>query len=375
MSSLATRAWTAVSAPFQRRRVVGLDHSNPIHGSSRGAPINTDNAPRYRPGSGHVESFFLRANHPTEPRAFWLKATILAPNPGAGEPVAELWCVVFDDTTRRDTTARETVPLTMAAFDRTGRTIQVAGAHFSLDPVGGELRGRLAKNGHAFSWDLRTRTVDGPLGDPLCLFPLRRMVDGGFPRSKLLTPAPSMILRGHMTVDGTVFDVDGWPGMQGHNWGSAHAPEYVWGQCLFHDVQGAPFAMVEAFTGRTRLGPVLSPRISALVVRRGGRELRFDRLVDLWRQEATVDDLTWSLTMRGADGEARLVMRADPEHMACLGYKNPDGALSYCLNSKLAHTVLRVNPANDEGFECVSPHGGALEFLSPTADPRFPEVV
>ena len=79
--------------------------------------------------------------------------------------------------------------------------------------------------------------------------------------------------------------------------------------------------------------------------------------------------------MRGADGEARLIMRADPEEMACLGYRNPDGALSYCLNSKLAHTVLRVNPANDDGFECVSPHGGALEFLSPTADPRLPEVV
>ncbi len=375
MPSLITRTWETLSSRTQRLAHRIRPASPDIHESADTPLVGGDNVPRYRAESGHVESYFFRANHPTEPRAFWLKATILAPKPGAGEHVAELWCVVFDGDGDRVTAARETVPLAMAAFDPGGRTIQVAGAHFTLDPAGGALQGRLASGGHSFVWDLSTRAVDGALGDPLCLFPWRRMVDGGFPRSKLLTPSPTLTFHGTMTVDDTTFAVDGWSGMQGHNWGAAHAPEYVWGQCLFHDAHGAPFAMVEAFTGRTRLGPILSPRLSALVVRRAGRELRFDRLVDLWRQRADVDDLTWSLTMRDADGEARLIMRADPERMACLGYRNPDGALSYCLNSKLAHTVLRVNPINDEGFECTSSHGGALEFLSPETDSRFPEVV
>ena len=36
---------------------------------------------------------------------------------------------------------------------------------------------------------------------------------------------------------------------------------------------------------------------------------------------------------------------------------------------------LRVNPKVGDGFECHSPHGGALEFLRHEPDPRWPEVV
>lgn len=36
------------------------------------------NHARYRPGqrAGHYESFFLRANHPTRPLAFWIRHKI-----------------------------------------------------------------------------------------------------------------------------------------------------------------------------------------------------------------------------------------------------------------------------------------------------------
>ena len=47
------------------------------------------NALRFAGQHGHVESYFLRANHPTRPLAVWLKATVLAPL--KGPPVAESW--------------------------------------------------------------------------------------------------------------------------------------------------------------------------------------------------------------------------------------------------------------------------------------------
>jgi hypothetical protein len=36
---------------------------------------------RYQPGqaTGHYESFFQRANHPTRPMAFWIRYTIFSP--------------------------------------------------------------------------------------------------------------------------------------------------------------------------------------------------------------------------------------------------------------------------------------------------------
>lgn len=78
--------------------------------------------------------------------------------------------------------------------------------------------------------------------------------------------------------------------------------------------------------------------------------------------------------MRGPGGDAWLEMTARPEETVCLGYRNPDGRLSHCFNSKLARVRLRVNPVNEEGFSCTSEHGGALELLRNEPDPRFAVV-
>jgi hypothetical protein len=163
--------------------------------------------------------------------------------------------------------------------------------------------------------------------------------------------------------------------MQGHNWGAGHAPEYAWGHCIFIDSRGVPFCVVEGASGRIRLGHRTSPLISLLSVRTAqGPEYRFDRILDLWRQDPRIRFPDWTLRIRGRDGEAALAMRADPQRMVCLGYENPDRQLSYCLNSKTAAVTLRVNPVNGDAFECISPYGGALEFLQPTQDPRVGDV-
>ena len=182
------------------------------------------------------------------------------------------------------------------------------------------------------------------------------------------------MFNGTIDVWGETIEVVDWHGMQGHNWGQEHAWEYAWGQCHFLGADAQPMSTVEAFSGRIRIGGKVTPFISGMVIRRGDREYRFDRLVDLWRQDPHIDDLTWTLTMRGRDGTARLEMTATADDMVCLGYGNPDGRLSHCLNSKLAKVTLRVNPPDEPGFECQSMHGGALEFLRNEPDARFSVV-
>ena len=163
--------------------------------------------------------------------------------------------------------------------------------------------------------------------------------------------------------------------MQGHNWGREHASEYAWGQCLFEGAGGEPDAMVEGFTARVRGGRWHTPLLSALVLRRGGETLRFDRLLDFWRQSSEIGDLSWTLRLTGPAGVARLEMNAAGRPMVCLGYRNPDGRMSYCFNSKLAQTRLRVEPHTGVPFQYDSPNGGALEFLRGKPDIRFPDVV
>jgi len=330
--------------------------------------ILCDNAPRFstKARGGHVESWFLRANHRTERRAIWLKATVRVPL--EGPPVAEAWCVVFAPGSARG--ARATVPLDAATFGGDVLDIEVGDCRFVLGPTGGTAKGRL----EGFAWDLAFDVVP-ELGGPLCLFPSRKMIDGGFPKSKLLTPEPVLRFRGSYADGGQRVAVSEWIGMQGHNWGKEHAYLYAWGQCVFPGADGEPLAMCEGFSGRIKLGPVVTPFLSALVVRRGAKEYRFDGVFAKWRQKASLGGLEWRLYVTGPAGDAALWMKIDPTELACLGYQNPDDSMAYCFNSKTARVVLRVNPVDEEGFECRSEHGGALEILTRTPDPRFPNPI
>ncbi len=327
-----------------------------------------DNAPRFQAGTEHVESWFFRANHPTEPRAIWLKATILSRRGGA---VAEAWCSLFDGDRDRALGRKVTVPMASARIGGSSLGIHVEGCSFQLGADRGSAKGTLGE----FSWDLSWERLPGPLGEPLCMLPSRRLVDARLPRNKLLTPSPVLLCSGTARWGGQTWSMERWPGMQGHNWGRAHSPEYAWGQCVFSSELGEPVCTVEAASGRVALGGRTSPLLALMSIRRGGRVYRFDRLLDLWNRDARIDFPEWTLRMKGPAGEALLSMRARPERMVCLGYENPSGQLSHCLNSKLAAVSLRVNPVNEEAFECRSLHGGALEFLQREPVSAIPEVV
>jgi len=323
------------------------------------------NRPRYRPGgSGHVESYFWRANHPTEPKAIWLKATILLPTTGES-PVAEVWCCTFNLDTERYSGQKTTHALEDCTFAGTPLRITTTHCNFEFDTQEGAGTGTITGDDGPVSWALRWRAVDGPLGAPLSIFPFDWMVNGKLPKNKTVTPSPTLVFDGTVTLDGTTHSIDGWWGMQGHNWGRFHAPEYAWGQCIFPGADQQPECMVEGFTARTRIGGWLTPRLTAVWVRRGADTYRFNRIRDLWKHEVVLDYPRWRVDAKGPAGELELEMMAKPEEVVCLGYYNPDGALSYCLNSKLAHARLVVRPAQGDPFEYTSSHGAALEFLSP----------
>jgi len=333
----------------------------------------SDNAPRHGGTGAHVESWFLRANHPTRPLALWLKATIL--RPVRGEAVAEAWCLAFDGEAGRTWGARETVPLTRARFEGQPLQAAVGGCQFELGEAGGRAQGALQGQQGTARWKLAWQAVSGAAGQALCIFPDRKLLAGGFPRSKLVTPLPCARFEGSLDLGEGEIPIDGWLGMQGHNWGREHAPQYAWGQCLFPTPDGGEPSMVEGFSARIRLAGLTTPLLSMLVVRHQGQEHRFDRLATSWRPKATVGDLSWSLDIAGPAGRAQLHMQARPQQLVCLGYGNPDGRLSYCFNSKLAHTSLELQPTTGSPFRLDSEHGGALEILDRHPDPRFPDVI
>ncbi len=75
------------------------------------------NHTRYRLGqsAGHYESFFLRANHPSRPLAFWIRYTLFSPDHHPENAIGELWAVCFDGETQQK--AKSLVGLPMAVFN------------------------------------------------------------------------------------------------------------------------------------------------------------------------------------------------------------------------------------------------------------------
>jgi hypothetical protein len=74
---------------------------------------------------GHYESFYLRANHPTRPLAFWLRYTIFSAQT-EGPKEGELWAVVFDGETKTEPEregrgAARRVPVRHHVLPRPGR--------------------------------------------------------------------------------------------------------------------------------------------------------------------------------------------------------------------------------------------------------------
>ena len=312
----------------------------------------------YRPGpTGHYESFYQRANHPSRPLAFWIRYTVFAPagDPGAAE--GELWAVAFDGETGRHSVGKVELPIRDCTFGTDRFEVRVGAAE--LGP------GRLAGRAGEIGWDLRYEG-DAP---PLLLLPPERYA-GGFPKAKSLVPLPLARFSGHYSVGDRRVDVADWVGSQNHNWGSRHTDRYVFGQVAGFD--GAPDVFLEAATVRATLaGPVRTPWLTTLVLRRGDRE---DSLVSprvALRAQASYRWFDWVFRSRDRGVEVLGRIRAERAAFVGLRYRDPPGGVKQCLNTKIASAVVRVR---DEGGESTyrTRDRALLELLTEARDHGVP---
>jgi hypothetical protein len=313
------------------------------------------NGRRFDPeaGGGHVESWFWKLNDADGRRALWLKATILA-RPGA-EPVAEGWAIAFDRETGH-VAAKEVVPFASAGFSRDALDVRVAGARF--EP--GKTRGRLCAKGHEIEWDL----AFGGSAAPIVPLP-RRLYADATGNSKLVTPHPDVAFSGSYAVDGRRVEVDGWRGMQGHNWGRRHVHAYAWVHANVWP--GAEGLVFEGITARVALGPLLSPPVSLLCVEHAGERHAFGLPASLWRARGRIGARDWRV--RASNGRARVDahFEAATADFVGLHYENPDGAMTYCLNSKIAQGRLRLEVEGRAPVEAET-RAAALEIGTRDAD-------
>ena len=317
------------------------------------------NASRFRPGEtgGLYESYFLRANHPEKPLAFWIRYTVFCPQGRPQEAQGELWAIWFDGEKQHSVAVKESLPIADCRFAQDRLDVRIGAATLT----DGALEGRATSPAHAVSWRL---TFAGG-SSPLLLLP-EKMYAGGFPKAKALVARPNAMFSGTLTVDGREIAIDGWRGSQNHNWGSRHTDRYAWGQVAGFD--NAPEAFLECSTAQVRLGPFWSPRLTLLVLRDGDEEIALNGLLQAARAHGDYGFFHWTIDSRGPRARLRGRIEAQASAFVGLDYLNPPGGSKTCLNTKLAAAEFILERPGHPAKTFVTRSRAAFEILTDRRD-------
>jgi hypothetical protein len=230
-------------------------------------------------------------------------------------------------------------------------------ARGARDPRGGRrdraCRGALASDSAQIEWDL---AFAGD-ADPFVPLPERLYADRAG-NSKIVSPHPDLRFNGHYRVGDRRVEVDGWRGMQGHNWGQRHTHLYGWVHCNVWD--DADDLVVEGITARVKLGP-FSPSVAVVIAEHAGARHLFTLPGSLWRARGRIGPRDWKF--RAANATARIdgAFSADTRNFIGLHYENPDGAMTFCLNSKIASGHVRLAVAGRPAVDART-RAAALEI-------------
>jgi hypothetical protein len=319
------------------------------------------NAVRFRPPlkGGHVESYFLKAADTAGERALWIRATIFAPL--AGRALAEGWAIAFERRggSPRSVAVKHTLPFEGASFGKSGLDIrwEVDGGplpHDAMTMTAGATSGRAKSRDHSIAWDLRY----SPCAPPIVPFP-ELLYTTPIPKVKTCTPTPDARFEGEVIIDGERWETSGWRGMQGHNWGRAHAERYAW--CHASTWEGDDQFILEGMSGDLRIGKIPLPRATILCVRHRGIAYDFNRPLDLLRTRSDIGLRRWEFTAESGRARIEGAIDAGTDDFVGLYYPNPDGSMVYCLNASLAHARVRFEARGEPAIELAS-RAAALEI-------------
>ena len=303
---------------------------------------------------GHYESFFLRANHPTRPLAFWIRYTLFSPKNLPEKSIGELWATFFNGETNQHTVVKQEHPLTDCLFDTSDFNVRIGKAKLSSH----FFQGTIENKGNAFAWEM----IFDSDASPLLLLPLN-LYEGKFPAAKSLVSLPLAHFNGSLSLNGETISIVDWIGSQNHNWGRRHTDLYAWGQVAGFDSH--PESFLEVATAKLRLGPLWTPPITLLVLRHQQKEYALTELTQGIRAQGKFNYFTWEFKSKNKDVEIVGQISAPSHAFIGLNYYNPPGGNKHCLNSKIAECKLHFNDKATGKSEILeTKHRAAFEILT-----------
>ena len=321
--------------------------SIPYHGS------------QYKGKGGHYESWFMRANHPTEAKAFWIRYTQFIPADNRA-PLGEIWAIWFDGDADRVVAAKQEFPLASCSFSKNAMDVKLPTAELTSH----QLRGSAEHGDHVLKWNLQYEGESKPI-----LFLPESFYNAPLPKAKSVISRPQVRYNGTFEVDGESWQIDQWRGSENHNWGSKHTDQYAWGQVTAFDEH--PEACFECITARVKLGPIYSPWLTIATLRLGEETLLFNTLGTAIKAKAGYQFFDWTLSTGRGDTRLEAHIQAPANHFTALTYYNPPSGSKTCLNSKIARCSLKLTRGG-KSQTLDSAHGAAFEILTDSHDHGVP---
>jgi hypothetical protein len=293
-------------------------------------------APRHGRLTSGYESYYLRATAPSGGLGFWLRHTVQVV-PGR-DRTASTWFTLFDRTGGPPRAVRHTAPAADVAAGREGGGADpwLAGAGGSIGP--GRTQAVLGPTTTAptVSWDLSFT------GEPALLHLDHRLLyRARLPRTKAVSIHPAAGVSGVVSLGDRSLDVQGWPGMVGHNWGSEHAERWIWVHAAGLESASGP-VWIDVVLARVRVGRLLLPWTVAGAVSVAGRRSVLGGLARSRKARVTTRPGGVTLHLPGAGVAVDLEVSAPPDQFVGWVYADPDGTRHEVVNCSVADAEVTL---------------------------------
>lgn len=317
--------------------------------------------PQVAAKAGHYESFYVKACEDGGGRGVWIRHTVHK-RPGA-EPTASLWFVLFDRDADGPRAAKMTLPASELSVPGDG-WIRIGAAEvgpgYARSPVPlAEMPARRDDGAEVLpvSWDLSFATG----AEPCRYLPAEWLYKAPLPRTKFVAPVPATRFEGRIEIGEETIELDGWPGMIGHNWGSEHAERWVWLEGNgFADA--APGDYFDAGAARIKIGSRVTPWVPSGMLMLDGVHHRLGGLGAIRSASISESAGACEFVLPGKDIVVRGRVSAPAKDFVAWVYADPQGPEHHTINCSAADLQLTVERPGRPDRELRLPGGGAYEL-------------
>ncbi len=308
----------------------------------------------------YYESRYIRANHPDRPQALWLRETLLLPT--AGEPVADVWVMVFDPDGSGNRALKEPYPIDAASYEYDDWTARIGAA--TLDDRSAQ--GVVTGGARSARWDLR---ITPGTDEPVKLL-TERGVQGAHPDGQDHGAAPAGAVRRSARARRRARRHRRLDRQRQPQLGAKHTPAYAFGQVCGFD--NAPDSTLEIVTARAAIGPVLTPAATLFVFRHAGEEFAVRSVLHSLQTHARYRPFSWTFGGRIGDHMIEGEIAVEPEDVIGLTYTDTDGGQKYCYNSAIATCRMQLAGKAFARAELVASRRAMFEILTDTRHDAVP---